>query len=182
MPEQKMRDTTSLFELRVPMRAAVLVSTGLILVGLVYLYYETYNMSPSIQEGYPGDAFFPRIALIFSMIWAVIILVRGIFLSQEAAAVGNEEPYVSAHWLEFVSVVVLVLLYALLLERIGFEIMTVVFMMILLVPRLQVMSTPRQALLRGFALSLVTMLILYVALGPVLKIPLPLTFLPIYIL
>lgn len=54
--------------------------------------------------------------------------------------------------------------------------------MCLLVPRMRAESAPRGALLLGFLLSLATMLILYLGLVPMLNIPLPLKFLPIYIL
>ena len=90
--------------------------------------------------------------------------------------------YLRGHWLEFVSIVAFVYLYAVLLEPIGFEIMTIALMMCLLVPRMRVESAPRGALLMGFLLSLVTMIVLYLGLVPMLKIPLPLKFLPVYIL
>jgi hypothetical protein len=176
------QDASSPFELTVPMKATLLSATGLLLLGFVFLYVETYNMMPAILPGYPGDAFFPRLVLGFCMIWAVILLVRGSFLSQEAAAAGYEALHLSLHWLEFVSVAVLVLLYAFLLEPVGFEVTTVVFLMVLLVPRLLAGpgARPARAVLLALALSLATMLILYLGLGPALKIALPLKFLPIY--
>ena len=182
MTEEKEKSASSPYELKVPMRAAVLATTALILGGLAFLYYETYAMQPPYEPGYPGDAFFPRLALGFSIIWAVIVLGRGFFLPPEAQAAGGEEPYLRGHWLEFASIVAFVYLYALLLEPIGFEIMTIALMMCLLVPRMRVESAPRGALLLGFALSFVTMIILYLGLVPMLKIPLPLKFLPVYIL
>lgn len=182
MTEQHGKSASSYFELKVPMRAAVLATTALILGGLAFLYYETYGMQPPYEPGYPGDAFFPRLTLGFSMVWAVIVLARGFFLPQEAAAEGAEEPYLQAHWVEFASIIVFVYLYAVLLEPIGFEVMTIALMMCLLVPRLQLVAVPRGALLVGFALSLATMLILYLGLVPMLNIPLPLKFLPVYIL
>ena len=182
MTEEKEKSAASPYELKVPMRAAVLTTTALILGGLAFLYYETFKMQPPYEPGYPGDAFFPRLALGFSIIWAVIILARGFFLPQAAQAEGDEEPYLQGHWLEFASIVAFVYFYALLLEPIGFEIMTIVLMMCLLVPRMRVESAPRGALLLGFALSFVTMIVLYLGLVPMLNIPLPLKFLPIYIL
>ncbi len=182
MTEDNENSASPSFELKVPMRAAVLATTALILGGLVYLYYETYAMQPPYEPGYPGDAFFPRLALGFSIIWALIVLGRGFFLPPEAQSAGGEDPYLQTHWAEFVSIVVFVYLYALLLEPVGFEIMTIVLMMCLLVPRMRAESAPRGALVLGFLLSLATMLILYLGLVPMLNIPLPLKFLPIYIL
>ena len=183
MSERRDEGLPGPFDVTVPMRAAVLSTVGIVLLGLIFLVVETYNMTPPILEGYPGDAFFPRLVLAFCIVWAVIILARGIFLSQAAAAARVEASYVALHWLEFVSVIALVLLYALLLEPVGFEITTVVLMMALLVPRLLAAPgrTPARAVLAGLALSLATMLILYAGLGPALKIGLPLQFLPTYI-
>lgn len=183
MSEQSGREESPPFEVRLPTKAAVLGTTGVVLLGLIFLVVETFNLTPPILEGYPGDAFFPRLVLGFCIIWAVIILTRGIFLSQAAAAARVEAPYVALHWLEFVSIIVLVLLYGLLLEPVGFEITTLVLMMALLVPRLLAApgTTLARATLAGLALSLATMLILYAGLGPALKIGLPLKFLPIYI-
>jgi hypothetical protein len=182
MSEQKALDASSPFVLRVPMKGALLATAGLMLLGLVFLYVETYNMLPSHLPGYPGDAFYPRLVLGFSVLWAVIILVRGIFLPQKAAAVGYEAPYFSLHWLEFVCVIGLVLLYAFLLEGVGFEIATVALLMVLLVPRLLAGPAvkPARAVLQGLALSMAAMLILYAGLGPALKIGLPLKFLPVH--
>jgi hypothetical protein len=181
---ERERSASSPFVLKLPMKASVLGTTAVILAGLVLLYIETFNMTPSNLPGYPGDAFYPRAVLAFCIIWAVIILARGIFLPLEAAAVHQEAPTLSVHWPEFVSVILLVLLYAWLVEPVGFEITTTALMMVLLVPRLLAAPDARlaPALLQGFALSAAAMLILYVGLGPSLKIGLPLRFLPIYIL
>lgn len=184
MSQQAGKVASSPFELKVPMKASVLATTALVLLGFVALYVDTYNMVPSSLPGYPGDAFFPRAVLIFSAAWAAIMLARGFFLPQSAAASYEESPHFTLHWLEFAWVIALVLLYAVLLEPVGFEITTVVFMMVLLVPRL--MAPPRmrlgKAVAQSFALSLGAMLILYAGLGPALKIGLPLRFLPTYLL
>jgi hypothetical protein len=183
MSSRGVQEASSRFEIRVPTRAALLSTAGVVLLGLIFLVFETYNMTPAILPGYPGDAFFPRLVLGFCVIWAVIILARGIFLSQAAAAARYEVPYVTLHWLEFASVVALVLLYALLVEPVGFEITTVLLMLALLVPRLLAgpRATPTRAAMLALALSLATMLILYAGLGPGLKIGLPLKFLPTYL-
>ncbi|HUF82755.1 MAG TPA: tripartite tricarboxylate transporter TctB family protein [Burkholderiales bacterium] len=184
MPHQASQDAASRFVLTMPMKASLLATTGLILMGLVALYVDTYNMVPPSLPGYPGDAFFPRAVLIFSGIWAAIILLRGLFLSQAAATRHEEAPYFTVHWPEFVSVIVLVLVYAELLEPVGFEITTIVFMMVLLIPRLMAGPgvKPARAMLQALGLSMAAMLILYAGLGPALKIGLPLRFLPTYIL
>lgn len=166
------------------MHASVLLTTVVILVGLVLLYIETYNMAPSNLPGYPGDAFYPRAVLAFCIFWTVIILARGLLLPAARNGADGRAARVSVHWLEFLSVVVLVMLYAWLLEPIGFEISTVMLMAVLLVPRLLAApdNTRARALMKGLGLSVAAMLILYVGLGPLLKIGLPLLFLPIHVL
>lgn len=181
MSEGAQKASPSPFEINLPMRASVLVVTAAIFLGLVYLFFETYNMMPPILPGYPGDAFFPRLVIGYSLIVATLILWRGLFLPHDAAAVGLEEATFSLHWLEFAAVIALVLVYALVLESVGFEAATVAFLMLLLVPRLRVEASTAQALLRGAALSVVTMLVFYVSFVLFLNIALPLRFLPRYI-
>jgi hypothetical protein len=180
MSEREVETAASPFELTVPARAALAGTTGLILLGLVLLSVETTNMTPPLLPGHPGDAFFPRLVLGFSLIFAGLVMVRAL-LSRDATALGYDSPSVSVHWLEFASVVVLVLLYAELFEPVGFEITTLVFMMVLLVPRLRVQATPTQAVLQGLALSVSAVLVLYASFALFLKIPLPLKFLPLYL-
>jgi hypothetical protein len=80
MSEREMRSAPSPFTLDAPMHASVLLTTAVILVGLILLYIETYNMAPSNLPGYPGDAFYPRAVLGFCIFWTVIILARGLLL------------------------------------------------------------------------------------------------------
>jgi len=179
MSEQQQQSDSSRFMLKVPMPIAVLAATGCVLLGLIYLFFETYKMVPSILPGYPGDAFFPRMVLIFCIFWAVFILARGLFLSKKLST-GDEEPYLSLNWVEFLGVSVLILLFSQLLQPVGFEIVAVVFMMVLLVPRLSETAPLKRAVWQSLALSVVMMLCLYLVFGPFLKIALPLAFLPIY--
>jgi hypothetical protein len=182
MSDRPVEGALSPFEIRVRTRWAVLATVSLVLIALIFLFVETYNMMPPVLPGYPGDAFFPRLVLGYCLVWAVIIVARAVFLRQAAAAARREVPYIELHWLEFASVIALVLIYAVLLEPVGFEITTVALMMVLLIPRLLAgrHATLPRAVLQAFALSVATMLILYAGLGPALKIGLPLMFLPIY--
>jgi hypothetical protein len=181
MTEQDDGRSASRFEITVPALATLLVTTAGILIGLVLLYIETGNMAPSMLEGYAGDAFYPRLVIGFTAVWAVIILARGFLLSRHAAT-RVAEPDFPLYWPELVWVAALVTAYALLVEPVGFEITTVVLMMALLVPRMLVVPGARLsgAMARAFALSAVSMLILYAGLGAGLKIGLPLLFLPVH--
>ncbi|MGI9295767.1 MAG: tripartite tricarboxylate transporter TctB family protein [Pseudomonadales bacterium] len=170
------------FESKIPMRPAVLVATFLILVWLLFMLYETTNMTPPILLGYPGDAFFPRIVLIYALICAGFILIRGLLLPRGASLFAGEAATYSIHWPEFATVCVLVLAYGLLLEPVGFEISTFALLMILLTPRIRAGQVPLgRSLIYALALALPTTFISYVSFGLLLRIPLPLLFLPRYI-
>lgn len=181
MTQQDEGRAASPFEITMPALATLLVTTCLVLIGLVVLYFETNNMAASTLLGYSGDAYYPRLVIGFSIFWGLVILARGVFLSRAAAARGAEPDY-PLHWPEFAGVVTLVLAYALLVEPVGFEITTVVLMMVLLVPRMLAVPGARLqgVVARAFALSAVSMLVLYAGLGAGLKIGLPLLFLPVH--
>ena len=169
----------SSFDLELPKKAALLTATSLILLGLIALFVDTFNMSRSILPGYPGDAFFPRLVLGFTVIFALVILARGFLLPQEAAAVGDEAPTFDVHWLELASVFVLTVIYVMILEPIGFEVATTLLMLCLIGPRL--MMPPLKALVIGAAAGVGTMLFLYICFVPLLGVFLPLKFLPRYL-
>jgi hypothetical protein len=172
--------TISSFELTLATRPTVLITTGLIFLGFAFLYYETYNMMKPILPGYPGDAFFPRLAVGYTLIIAALIILRGILLPRFAAAPG-EATHISVNWLEFLSVAALVLIYAQLLPPVGFELTTFVLMLILLVPRFAVQHGLLQSVIKSVALTIPTVLILYGVFALILGIHLPLLFLPRYI-
>lgn len=178
MPENNR--TPSSFELTLPTLPTVLITTGMIFLGFAFLFYETFNMMKPILPGYPGDAFFPRLAVGYTLIIAALILLRGILLPRFAVAPG-EPSHVSVHWLEFLSVAVLVLIYAELLPPVGFELTTLGFMLILLVPRFAVQYGLVQSVVKAVALTIPTILILYGVFALLLGIHLPLLFLPRYI-
>jgi hypothetical protein len=174
------KKTPSSFEITLPTPATVLVITGLIFLGFAFLFYETFNMMKPILPGYPGDAFFPRLTVGYTLIVAALILMRGILIPRLAAAPG-EASHVSVHWLEFLSVAALVFLYAQLLPPVGFELTTLGFMLILLVPRFAVQKSFVESVVFTIALTIPTILILYSVFALLLGIHLPLLFLPRYL-
>ncbi|HIM72988.1 MAG TPA: hypothetical protein EYM43_08555 [Alphaproteobacteria bacterium] len=178
MPENNR--TPSSFVLTLPTLPTVLITTGMVFLGFAFLFYETFNMMKPILPGYPGDAFFPRLAVGYTLIIAALILLRGILLPRFAVAPG-EPSHVSVHWLEFLSVAALVLVYAQLLPPVGFELTTLGFMLILLVPRFAVQHGLVQSVVKAVALTIPTIIILYGVFALLLGIHLPLLFLPRYI-
>jgi putative tricarboxylic transport membrane protein len=172
----------SRFELTLPMRASVVAATVVILGWFLFMSYETTNMMPPILPGYPGDSFFPRLVLLFGLVCAVTILIKAALKPRGVQLAAGEDQSFSFHWVEFLSVCVLVVGYGLLLEPVGFEITTFVLMLALLAPRMAAGSDhPARSLGYAFALSLATTLFAYVGFGLLLRIPLPLLFLPRYI-
>jgi hypothetical protein len=133
-----------------------------------------------ILPGYPGDAFFPRLTVGYTLIIAALIILRGILLPRFANAPG-EASHVTVNWLEFLSVAALVLIYAQLLTPVGFELTTLVFILILLVPRYAVEHRLIQSVVKSVALAIPTVLVLYGVFALLLGIHLPLLFLPRYL-
>jgi putative tricarboxylic transport membrane protein len=164
------------------MKQSVIVATIAIFAWLVFMMYETTNMMPPILRGYPGDAFFPRLTLIFALICAAFILIKAALVPRGAQLAAGEDATFQLHWVEFAVVCVLVLAYGLLLEPVGFEIATFAMFMILLAPRIASGGYGMaRTLAYTLALSLPTTIIMYVCFGLLLRIPLPLLFLPRYI-
>ncbi|MDH3582181.1 MAG: tripartite tricarboxylate transporter TctB family protein, partial [Hyphomicrobiales bacterium] len=123
-----------------------------------------------------------RLVLIFGLVCAATILIKAMLRPRGAQLAAVEAPSFSIHWVEYLTVCALVIGYGLLLVPVGFEIMTFVLMLALLGPRMAALSDhPARSLGYAFALSLATTLVAYVGFGLLLRIPLPLQFLPRYI-
>lgn len=181
MQENSEQQERSRFEFIVPMRPAVLIATALILAWLAFMAYETTNMMPPILPGYPGDSFFPRLVIIFAVICALIVLMKGVFIPRGAQLAAGEDTSFPLRWLDFASVCILVVAYGLLIDSVGFEIVTVVLMTALLAPRIAVAGPGAvRSIVYALGTALVTTFIFYVAFGLLLRIPLPLLFLPRY--
>jgi putative tricarboxylic transport membrane protein len=182
MQDDSERTGRSRFELVVPMKPGVLAATALVLAWLAFMAYETTRMLPPILPGYPGDSFFPRLVIVFAAICALVILIKGALSPRGAPLAPGEEPSFTLHWPDFAIVCVLVVAYGVLLEPVGFEVTTLVLMMAFLVPRIAVAGHGRvRSVLYALALALPTTLIFYVGFGLLLRVPLPLLFLPRYI-
>ncbi|WP_034490775.1 tripartite tricarboxylate transporter TctB family protein [Afifella pfennigii] len=174
---------SSLRELQLPKRGALLATTVLIMLGLAILYINTYEMAPSLLPGYPGDAFFPRLVLGFTAICGLIILGGGLLRAAQRGDEDDTQPAqadrLTIDWLETAIIAALVIAYMQLLRPIGFEITTTVFLGALLARRL-FMPWPR-ALLLATLIGAATTLVLYLVFGLGLKVAIPLLFLPLYL-
>ena len=144
---------------------------------LIFLFYETTNMSKSILPGYPGDAFFPRLILIFSFFWTSILLLQNLiknlslFKSSEEKDTDIEIYYKDITFLFLISII-----YILFLDSVGFEILTFFFLFVLLVNRIDL--NLRKSIFYSTIISFVSMMIFWFVFIIFLKIPFSLKFLP----
>jgi len=176
--------------LYLPRSYCLLITVAAILAATVYCLYLTFQMPASILPGYPGDGFFPRIALIMVLIFSAIIIFREVsqvYQSSRHPAGEDEQSQqpdassrpVELDVMETVFVIVLSIGYISMLDLIGFEIATVCFMFVLLLPRI-ILPLPK-AILASLAGALTTMVLAYSAFVIGLNVQLPLKYLPAYI-
>ena len=134
-------------------------------------------MSKSILPGYPGDAFFPRLILIFTFFWTVILLFQNtlknniLIKSNETNDEVIEIYYKDIFFLFFISII-----YILFLDLIGFEILTFIFLFVLLVNRLD--TNIGKSILYSTIISFISMIVFWLTFIIFLRIPFPLKFLP----
>ncbi len=162
-------------------RHAVLVSAALCLAFLGVLLWETFRMAPSFLPGYPGDAFFPRLVIGFTAIWAIAIVANSVWQGVAGSShhANDADDNFKFDWLHFVYIFALVIAYAALLKPLGFEIVTAALMFILFVPRLRMgwMAAIIMALAASLALTVLFWFVFIV----LLRVHVPLAFLPRYL-
>jgi hypothetical protein len=158
-------------------------SVLVITIGTSYLYYHTFSFSPSMLPGYPGDSFFPRLVLGFTLFCCALILFRtGKTLFADNAPVvvnADKKTTVTIELLPFSFIILLVLAYIFLLPVIGFETCTFLFLFILLITRWFEDWKPR--IIKVGVLSLGTALFFYFAFVILLNVSFPVKLLPDYI-
>jgi putative tricarboxylic transport membrane protein len=163
-------------------KSADLVTVLLITAGLVYLFFYTYTFSPSILKGYPGDAFFPRLILGFTLIWCAVLILRMIKEGRTSAAQGisgDSEPMVTVEWIPFGICIGFVLAFLFLLPIIGFELCTFFFMFGLLATRWH--GEIKMRLIKAAALSAFTSIFCYVTFVLLLNVSFPVKLFPAFI-
>ena len=137
-------------------------------------------MSKSILPGYPGDAFFPRLILIFTFFWTVILFLQNtlknniLIESKETNDEVVEIYYKDIFFLFFISII-----YILFLDLIGFEILTFIFLFVLLVTRLDI--SIGKSIFYSSIVSFISMIVFWLTFIIFLRIPFPLKFLPFLI-
>lgn len=163
----------------VSLRKADLIAVGGCCAALVFLLDHTTTFAPSLLEGYPGDAFFPRLVLGFTLFWGGVIVLRRLF--QTTADVPDTDEPFDLDVREFAIILAAVVAYALLLDPVGFEVTTAVLLAGLLIPRYRVEMTLPQAVVWAVGVSLATVLISWLVFVILLNVDMPLLLLPRYI-
>lgn len=168
---------SSLRALNIRKKRAVIATAAVILAGIGFLFAQTYEMSPPLLPGYPGDAFFPRLVLGFSALFGAVVMAMRLMPGMAAQVEGDDDRF-SFDPIETAVTTLLVLAYMLLMGPLGFEIATTVFMFLLLWPRM--MMSPAKGLAVAAVGSVVTMLVIYAAFVIGLKVSMPVSYLPAY--
>ena len=85
-------------------------------------------MSKSILPGYPGDAFFPRLILIFSIFWTLILLLQNLIKNLSLfKSSDDKEIDIEIYFKDIIFLFLISIIYILFLDLIGFEILTFIF-------------------------------------------------------
>ena len=94
-------------------------------------------MSKSILPGYPGDAFFPRLILIFSLFWTLILLLQNLIKNLSLfKSSDDKETDIEIYFKDIIFLFLISIIYIMFLDLIGFEILTFLFLFVFLVNRI----------------------------------------------
>ena len=156
--------------LRLPTATAEAATAFAVLLGSFYLLNLTFHFTHATKAGYAGAALFPQIAL------GLLILCSGKMLAERLLerchGGGDSGAAIDLDIAGLVPMVAVALAYALLLDRVGFEICTFVLIAILLGRRMRLVNT--------LWMSAVTTLVIYAVFVLLLEVDLPVRFLPAY--
>ena len=163
--------------IKINSKKIVLFISLFFLVFLIFLFYETTNMSKSILPGYPGDAFFPRLILIFSIFWTAILLFQNLIKNFSLLKSSEDkETDIEIYFKDIVFLFFILIIYILFLDFVGFEILTFSFLFVLLVNRLDL--NLGKSIFYSSLISFISMIIFWFVFIIFLKIPFALKFLP----
>lgn len=163
--------------IKISSKKIVLLISIFFLFFLVFLFYETTNMSKSILPGYPGDAFFPRLILIFSLFWTLILLLQNLIKNLSLfKSSDDKEIDIEIYFKDIIFLFLISIIYIMFLDLIGFEILTFLFLFVLLINRLDLNF--RKSIFYSSLISFVSMIIFWFVFIIFLKIPFSLKFLP----
>jgi hypothetical protein len=158
-------------------RTATFIVTLVVTAFFIFLFDKTLDFPKPMIAGYQGDAFFPRLILGFGLIWSVAL----IFLSRPGVAIdaiSDDAREVRLAILPFLGICAGVVIYVAVLETVGFEICTFVFMFVLLVTRFR--GSLQKRIMLSAVTALITTAVSYVCFVVLLNVSFPMHFLPSY--
>lgn len=167
------------------------IAVGVIILVTLFLLYETFNMSPPILPGYPGDSFFPRLIITCILICAIPLFIARLrdFMRERISKVEDETEKIDFDILALIAILGLSLAYPLLLPLIGFEIATFFLLTILFLSRFEdfvkadslTAALLTRSMLKATILSFTTMCLLYFVFVILLSVSMPVAIFPKYI-
>lgn len=164
---------------KIDKNTAELVAIGIVAAVTILLYWNTYSFLPSMLPGYPGDAFFPRIILTSMLVCSIAASAEIIMLGSRKNKDTEEQRSVEIDAIAIGIIAVTVIVYAIALSYVGFEISTFVFVLVLLTPALT--GSRMFALAKAAGIALAAVIVLYFCFVIFLDVDFPLLFLPRYI-
>lgn len=169
-----------------------LTAVGIIVAGMLFLLYETFQMTPPVLEGYPGDSFFPRLIIIVILLFGALILInrtRDHIKGRDKSGGDEVSETYSFDLRGFLIIGAISLSFPVLLPFLGFEIVTFVILTILYATRFEEYITAevvtktivRRVVVKASIIAFITMIILYFIFVAVLGVGIPVNFFPKYI-
>ena len=157
--------------LRLTYATAEAATAFAVLLGSFFLLELTFHFTHATKAGYAGAALFPQIAIGLLIVCSGKMLVEYLLGRWRGRTDSTTE--IDLDIAGLVPMVAIALAYALLLERVGFEICTFVLMVILLGRRMR--------LVNAVWISAAATVIIYAVFALLLQVDLPLLFLPAYL-
>lgn len=143
---------------------------AVLLAVLSYLYWLTFFFGKSVVRGYPGAAFFPRLILYFTMASALAALLVAVTSGRSEGAATTFD----FEGRDFLLTIATIGAFIFFLPILGFEITAFAMMLVLLGLRLD-------GWMKALVGALLTTAVFYVLFVIMLKVSLPLRFLPAYV-
>lgn len=156
--------------LRLSTTTAEAATALVVLLGSFYLLDLTFHFTHATKAGYAGAALFPQIALGLLILCSAKMLVERLLALRRGRT--DRSAAIDLDIAGLTPMIAITIAYALLLERIGFEICTFVLMAALLGRRMR--------WLHAIWISALTTLIIYAVFVLLLEVDLPVRFLPAY--
>lgn len=161
-------------ELEIRSSTADIVGAVLVFLLSAGALYTTTLWIPPVLPGDPGAAFFPRIAIVAMLVFAMLLLVQTVLGRRRQRAVAGEDPIIKVKVAEFLQTVLGSGLFVAGIAWIGFEAPAFVFLFVYLGVR-----TGRWG--RSAIIAAIAVVIMWFFFIILLRVRMPLLLLPEYL-